>query len=342
MTIENQLRALRRSVALSDLAHVACLKLTGAGAFEALDRLCPAQLFLRDGRLLHTLLLSDDGRPFADIYVGRDDQEFLVLSEGPSAQALIAHLKQHAPPAALFDVQDLGQTHALLGLNGPYAWELLSELEGPQVVGLPYLEFARANTGGQTVRVGKTGEYGYYLLVPQAKAAGVRDRLVELGATYELAIAGLEALDHCALENWFFNLRREGQGEVTPLELQLQWRLKLGKQYVGSDAIARRRAAGIRERLTCVISPKPLKIGEAVLHEGRPIGRIANAGFSLERQDWVGLAFLELALAHSGLGFDGVRTSSPPVLNNLSLHVDPQRHTWRARAETQFPPLVLR
>ncbi len=341
MTIEGQLRALRHSVALSELSHLVCLRVAGAGAFALLDRLCPAQLFLRDGRMLHTLLLSEDGRPFADLYIGRDDQDFLLLSEGPTVQGLSAHLMQHAPKGATFELQDLAQTHTLLGLNGPYAWELLAEHEGPQIVGLPYLEFARANGGGLTMRVGKTGEYGYCLVVPNAAVDTTRTRLLELGAKYELAIAGLEALDHCALENWFFNLRREGMADVTPLELQLRWRLSLNKKYVGSVAIEQRRCAGIKERLTYVVSPKPLAIGDRVRFGDQTIGRIANAGFSPERADWVALAFLQLPFAHSGLTLGGLRTVSPPGLNNLSLHVDPQRHSWRSRHETKFPPIVL-
>jgi len=350
MALEREVNAIRSSVALSTLGHVAQVRLSGAGAFDTLDRLCSAELFLRDGQLLHSLLLSEDGRPFADIYVGRDDEELVLLSEGPSAEQLLAHLRSHAPAGAQVEFRDLSSTHELLGLNGPYAWELLGELEGPETIGLPYLAFFHLE-GGTCFRAGKTGEYGYTLSVPRDTAPATRERLEELGASYDLATAGLAALDHCALENWFFNIRREGLARVTPVELQLQWRVSAHKQYLGSAAVEARRAEGAKQRLTCLCAAAAFEAGDPVLCGEQRIGQVANAAFSFARQDWVGLAFLDWAYAHSGIDRYAVvhqgrpvpvRTMSPPVLNNRSLYVDPQRHSYRTRAEVVVPPLVLR
>ena len=63
-------------------------------------------------------------------------------------------------------------------------------------------------------------------------------------------------------------------------------------------------------------------------------------------QKWVASAVVELPLAVPGIsgltaGGHAARTSSPPVLNNRSLYVSPQRHTWAERGSPQFPPLVL-
>jgi hypothetical protein len=60
----------------------------------------------------------------------------------------------------------------------------------------------------------------------------------------------------------------------------------------------------------------------------------------------VAVALLELPLAVPGIGRLTVggraaRTTSPPVINNRSLYVSPQRHTWADRNSTQFPALAL-
>src|SRR5437870_25042 len=83
-------------------------------------------------------------------------------------------------------------------------------------VGLPFANLFRFDRW-LCVRAGKTGEYGYDLLVPRGEVETVRARLLEKGRRFELGEAGLEALDACALENWFFNVRREGREPVTPV-----------------------------------------------------------------------------------------------------------------------------
>lgn len=357
MPIEAELRALRGAVALAAGAHVVCLRLSGEGAFDALGHVSSADLFLQDAQMRPSLLLHEDGVPFADVYVCRDDESFFLLSEGPTAPDLIAWLRAHLPPGAGAGVtiDDLGEDHAVLSLHGPYAWELLGECLGPDLVGLPYLSFYRVppRDAGEAAmlcfRAGKTGEYGYDLLVDRRHEAGLRARLEASGRAFDLGVASLDALDQCALENGFFNIRREGRAGLTPLELQLQWRTSYARSYVGADALRARRQAGSTQRITHLVAAEPLAAGDAVLLDGAPIGALLQAGASPLRGDWVGLALLDRPYAHVGVdryavarggGLVPVRTLSPPLLDNRSLYVSPQRHGYRSRAGDAFAPLV--
>ncbi len=339
------LRALRESAALSEKEHVVALQVEGPGAFDALDRLVAGELFAQSGRMRHTLLLREDGTPFADAYVCAADDAFLLLGEGPSGPALLEHLLAHRPAAVAASFRLLDD-RAVLGVDGPFAWEVVAEVLGPEVHGLPYLTFYA--TGEATCfRAGKTGEYGYDLLVPRAQVPAWRDRVLEVGRRFDLERCGLDDLDQCALENWFFNPRREGRTGATPLELQLQWRVSRRKAFVGSEALAARRDAGVRERLVCVVGPGPIAAGEEIAFGGRPVGRVVNAGPCALRGDWVGTALVERALAHAGVrGFQAgvagtpLRTVAPPILNNRSLYVQPQRHSYLTRAEIAWPSIA--
>jgi aminomethyltransferase len=339
MSLERELRALRRSAAWSRLDHVAAFRVRGAGAFEAADRLFPAELYLQDGQIIQTLVLDAAGVPLADAYVALDDEELLVLAEGADPAALARHFAANAPPGvdAAFDRLD---GFAIRSVNGPYAWEVMSALLDPEVMGLPYLTFFEVD-GIVCLRAGKTGEYGYDLLVPEEREPELMARLAELAPAFDMVEAGLEALDHCALENWFFNIRREGRLGLTPLELQLQWRVSYRKEYVGAAALRERRARGVAERLTALVSAEEIAAGDPVEHEGRRIGRIVNAGFSAALGRFVGLALLDIAWACSGLdclvarrgaGTAPLRTVSPPFLHNLSLEVSPQSHSYKDAA----------
>jgi glycine cleavage system aminomethyltransferase T len=275
--------------------------------------------------------------------VGRDDQRYLLSAEGPSGDALEQWLEQHAAGPEL-QLERLDRTHRLFSLHGPWAWELLSACLGPDVVGMPYLTLMRGGGGLICLRTGKTGEYGYELLVPNEGFAALHEGLVQAGRDWELQRVSQGTLDHCALENWFFSIRHEGRFALSPLELGLQWRLSpKKKEYVGAAALAGRRASA---RVTCVVADGPVAEGDEVSFEGRVIGRVLHAVKSPVVQGWVASTLLELPLAVPGIwgltaGGHAARTSSPPVLNNRSLYVSPQRHTWADRSSPQFPPLAL-
>lgn len=349
MSLAEDVAAVRHAVALSRLDHVHHFRIRGDGAYDALDRLLPSALRIRDGQLLHTLLLTEDAHPFAEAYLCWDDEEFVLLAEGPTAEAIAGHLRRHLEGPGV-EVEDRGRSHAILGLDGPYAWELLGNVVEPEVIGLPYLTFYHP---GDAIcyRAGKTGEFGYGVILPRERMADFERHVRAEGEAFDLREVGLDALDQCALENWFFNIRREGREPVTPIELQLQWRVSRRKEFVGSDALRRRREEGARSRLTCLLADGPVSVGDAVLLDGGSVGRIVNAGFSDSRGEWVALALLDVAWAypgieaftvHGGGATVAARSVSPPVLVNRSLGVSPQLHSYATRHEYASAPLVRR
>ena len=335
--------ALRMSAAVGRADHVAAVRIAGGGAFAVMNRLSPRELFVRDGQILHTLLLREDARPLADLYVCADDEDFILLAEGLSGADLAEYVRSHAG-ANQIDVVDLTRDHALISLDGPYAWEVFAELAGPEVIGLPYMSFFVAD-GITSFRVGKTGEYGYCMMVPRERAAALHATLLDRGAAFDVAETDLAALDQCALENWFFNIRREGAADASPVELQLQWRVSYKRTFVGSEALVRRRATASQRLLMCA-STRELVAGTPVRYEERTIGTIVNAGFSHSRGDWVATALVDRAYSHAGIaayvaGDAPIHTLAAPAINNRSLYVNAQKHSYHTRHEVEFPPLVM-
>lgn len=340
------MRALRSSVAISRMDQIAHVRVTGDSAYAALDRVVTADLRLRDGQMIHSLLLEEDGSVFADLEMGCEEEAFFLIADGPNPELLCAYLRRQWRPGEDVHIEDRSASHALVAIDGPYAWELLAALAGPDVIGLPYLTFFHY-PGGTCFRAGKTGEFGYGILVPREDLDRLWDALLRAGGELDVAVASQEALDQCALENGFFNARREGREPVTPLELQLQWRLSGRKAFLGSSAIEARRLTGIAERLTYLVAPSQPSAGAPVHLEGRQVGRVVQSGFSRERNEWVVQALIEVAWAHPWIdlfrvGPEGIPSRSviPPLLNNRSLFVSPQIHSYRTRHEFTFPSLV--
>jgi len=340
--------ALRGGVTMTHSTHLHPFRVSGGdAAWATTNALCSSDLFLRDGQISQTLWLDERARPLADVYVARDDDAFVFLAEtrGPD---LAAHAKEHLRPGAV--LEDLSATHRVLSLNGPFAWELIGRLVGPEVVGLPYLN-AFHLPQGWAFRAGKTGEYGYDLLVPNDAAVGLEARLLEEGKRFGLVSADLDVLDQCALENWFFNVRKEGTLDLTPLELQLQWRTSTSREYVGSAALAAHREAGIRRRLVMATAPRAVAQGDTVRLFEEAVGTVANAGHAPLRGDWVVLALVDVRWAHPGIdafeidsaaGPVPARTVTPPLPNNLSLYVNLQQDSYATRDEVRAAPLFAR
>lgn len=342
MSLDRELRALRTATTLAAGDHIACVRVRGGGAADALDRVSPRPVFVRTGKMSHTLLLDDEARPIADVYLCCDEDDFFILAEGMSAAAVIEYVRARASGLEV-ELEDLSQSHAMITLNGPYAWELLGELTTPDVIGLPYLGFFHAHAF-TCFRGGKTGEYGYDLLVERGHLAELRDQIMMVGRQFELAEISLAALELAQLENLFWNARRDSAPGLTPIELQLQWRVSYDREFPGSAALHSRRTTA-RRRAVLLCSDRELTTDARVVAGGRDIGSALHAGRSPTRGDWLAIAIIERALAHAGLGgFDiggaAARTLSAPSIDNRSLLVDPQRHSFATRETDDFPPLV--
>lgn len=347
MNGEREAMVLRHRTGWTRADHVHRVRLAGPQAYEALDGICPRELYLRNGQMMQSVLLDPDGRVFADLLVCNDDDEFILCVEGPDRAGLMAYLAEHTAPADV-ELVDLDESHRIVSLNGPWAWEVMSELAGATLIGLPYMTFYHAGSW-VCMRAGKTGEFGYDILAPAEEVDPLIAALEGLAERLGVAEVGLEALDQCALENCFFSIRREGAVTRDPRELQLHWRLSTTKQHLAAEALARPAAEPPRLRTSTLLGAEAMQVADEVFLDGHPVGRVANAGYCWHRAEHVALALIETRLAQPGIATfrvgsaDGpvARSVAPPVLNNRSLYINPQLHSYATRDEVDFPPLVL-
>ena len=173
--LESEYKAVRDSVAISDNCHYGKFRVSGADALDVVNRLVMADIArLAIGRATWTFMLKEDAHQLCDVYVVCAGDEYLVFSEGVAPEVVKAQLEAAAEGHSA-KVLDQTVEMALIGLDGPYAWELLKDLVGVRVLGLRYLEFLErqplGNGDAYVIRAGKTGEFGYQILVPSAQAS---------------------------------------------------------------------------------------------------------------------------------------------------------------------------
>jgi glycine cleavage system aminomethyltransferase T len=349
MSLATEVSALRRSAGLSRADHVRIVSVDGPDALDFLQTVSTQSPYVREGRVRHALFLRDDGSIIADAFLVKVEDSFLVLAEGPAQDEVVTWLesaRERSPTAKEVTFRSMREDWVALGVDGPYAWEVVAGLLGPVVLGQPYLTLFRRGDV-LCLRAGKTGEYGYLLLVPSQAFADVETKLREIGGPLDLAPVSLEALDVCAFENWHFSMRTLRETSVvsplTPLELQLQWRVVYTREFIGAAALRARRAEGARVRATCFLSDGPVRAGQRVRLAGLDIGEVLAACESPTLGQTVGSALLLLRFAHPHVTLSAVapegeiafRTCTASLVDNLSLRILPHKHAYATRALTE-------
>jgi glycine cleavage system aminomethyltransferase T len=317
--------AIRDAVALTDFSFVQKFRVPEEKGIDFLDGLLAGNVAkIRFGRVLHTLLADAEGTVKGDCYVANNDTELIFLCESllPDA-ALTAQLEAAGASAA--GVEDLTTSHALFSLDGLRAWEVAKEVFGADVLGLPYLSIEVYPFGGQTVRLfrsGKTSEFGYLILAPQAVSAELFDRLAGSVTQRAGRLCGVDIHDDLRLEGRFFNIHAEGLRVGDPLALGLQWMIDFDKEgFVGCEAIRRRRTAGLRQKIVGVAAEpgcEALQTGSRILHEGQPVAEVVASGHSFILNQRLGLALFPKELAYSGLSF-ALAAPNGPIVRTISM-----------------------
>ncbi|HEY5597585.1 MAG TPA: glycine cleavage system aminomethyltransferase GcvT, partial [Kiloniellales bacterium] len=144
----------RRQAGLFDVSHMGQVRLIGAGAAAAVERLVPVDVCgLAAGRQRYALFTNDAGGILDDLMItNAGDHLFLVVNAACKEQDL-AHLQRHVGDACA--VTPL-TGRALLALQGPAAAQVLGRI-APAVARLRFMTGARLDIGGADCFVTRSG-----------------------------------------------------------------------------------------------------------------------------------------------------------------------------------------
>lgn len=342
-SVQEEHRRLRSGIGIADYSYFGKFFLTGPGALELANRVSLVDVIrLPIYKMAPSFMLNPDGSVLCESYVVNRGDGYMLLTEGRDAETVLAVItEEREQVAGSVEIVDLTESSALIGLDGPFAWELAKQFFGMRILGVRYLDvIPNQQVEGVPVtvyRAGKTGEFGYWIQVDAGRATQVWQRLLEEGRDFDLTPCGTEAVDLCKLENRFVNMEREGAQASNVLELNTRIMVDPEKEdYRGREAVvngvARRRLIGLHIRSDTTVP----EIGAVVQYQGTTIGTLANTGFSRTLGKTIALAFLDDAYAYVGLDYDvqaadatyPARTVSAPFVFNRSLMLRPQEHSY--------------
>jgi aminomethyltransferase len=207
-------------------------------------------------------------------------------------------------------VVDRSDDTGLIALQGPKAQAILAPLTDTDLDAIEYYHFAEgsvADVPAVISRTGYTGEDGFELYLPADRTATVWQRVLESGRQYGIMPAGLGARDSLRLEMGYALYGNDIDERRTPLEAGLGWITKLDKgDFIGRDAIARQKEAGVRERLVGFICRERgfPRHGYAVHIDGEAVGEVTSGIVSPMLQQGIGMAYVPAESAKPGTRID--------------------------------------
>ncbi|HHT0275596.1 TPA: aminomethyltransferase family protein [Klebsiella oxytoca] len=347
--ILDEYKAVRENALLVDYSHMAIVSVTGEDAWILVNHIASADIsIVRDEQGIYSLALNDDGTILGDMYVLCAMDGYYILSENISVERIIEVLKVAAEKYDDLGIQEIPGIKSMeddnwgaIMLEGPYSWELMSEIYGYDIIGLPYCEYMNTEDDLIIFRCGKHGEFAYQVIGPQSLLVELWGKLQRIGVKYLLKTGGLDYQRIVRVENPGWDKSIYAEYSTNPVELQLQWAIQYDKKdFIGKAAVelmsaqsAARKVVGIVPCVNCASLSKDDKI----LVNGQTVGFIINAVYSPAEQSWIALAFINTPYALSDIdgyiiktahGDIAAKTKTLPFIYNFSLLVNPTTHSY--------------
>ncbi len=331
-------RAVREGAALIDQSSFAKFELIGAGACDALQYLCAANMDKPVGAVIYTQMCNARGGIEADLTITRlaVDRYYIVTGAGfgtHDADWITRHL-----PADCHLVE-VTSGFAVLNLCGPKARDVLAGASESDVSNAahPFATCREVVIGAAPVRalrIGYVGELGWELHIPTEFGQHVMAALRAAGAAHGLRDVGYRAIEGLRLEKGYLYWSADITPDYTPIEAGLAGRvhLKSKDDFLGRAVLEPQKEAPPARRLCTFVTAArlPLTGGETILRGGKVVSRATSAGFGHSVGQTIVYGYLEATeAAHSAFELE-VFGARHPVRRVDGPLFDPQNARLKA------------
>ena len=256
---EHEYNAIRNAAALIDVSPLFKYLVSGPDAARFVDRVITRDVSrMAVGQVFYTPWCNEQGKVIDDGTVSRlEETTFRWTAADPS----LRWFRQNAAGMRV-TIDDISEELAALALQGPTSARLLRAVAQADIDALRYFRVTSGTIGGVPVdisRTGYTGDLGYEIWMPSARAVEVWDALMAGGRPFDIKPAGMLALDVARVEAGLllidvdFHSSKKAmiaQQTYSPYEMGLGRLVSLDKgRYVGQQALRREHARGAARQI---------------------------------------------------------------------------------------------
>lgn len=248
--------AVRHRAGMFDVSHMTIVDLTGERVKAFLQQLLANDVakLTAPGKALYSGMLNPEGGVIDDLityYLG--DTFYRLVVNSATREKDLAWIRHHAID---FDVTVTERPElAMIAVQGPDAKlkvaTVLSAAQRTVVVGMK--PFFGVQAGELFIATtGYTGEDGYEIVVPQAKACELWQALLDAG----VAPCGLGARDTLRLEAGMNLYGQDMDESVSPLAANMAWTIAWepsDRHFIGREALEAQKAAGNQPKLVGLV-----------------------------------------------------------------------------------------
>ena len=290
-------QAVRTAAGVFDVSHMGEIEVEGPDAGAFLQKLICNDGNLSIGQAQYSALLYPAGGFVDDIILYRfSESHYMLCVNAANRQKdldwILGHLQGDTT------VSDQSDDYVQLAVQGPNSLQLVAELAGQDLSGLPYYWFLRGTVSGHDAiisRTGYTGEAGYELYISPRSAVAVWESLFKAGRRYGLQPAGLAATNTLRLEMTYALYGNDISEQTTPLEAGLAWIVKLDKgDFIGREALLSQHRTGVSRKLVGfeMTGRGVPRDRYPVFVSGRQTGEVTSGSYSPTLQRGIGLTYL--------------------------------------------------
>jgi len=284
----------REQAALFDICHMGEFLYQGdfaAGGLEDVFTFSVKSIPI--GRSRYGFLLNEQGGIIDDLIVFRlaEDKAMVVVNAATSDNDFMV-IKSRLRGGEFTDISaDTGK----LDIQGPRSRDVMIAAFGDGIAQLPYFKFTTMEILGSEAivsRTGYTGELGYEIFLPAAKAGELWDLLLNDG---RVKPAGLGARDVLRLEVGYSLYGSDIDEATTPLEADLEGFVNFEKDFVGKDALLRQKQQGVMRKKIAfeVIGRRSPRHHYEICLAGEAVGNVTSGVFAPMLGCGIGLGYVK-------------------------------------------------
>lgn len=302
-------QAVRERVGLFEMSSFGKVDVQGKGALALLQKLADSDLNKPVGQVVYTQMLNARGGIESDLTITRLGEDYFRLVTGSAFISRdLGWLTMHLPDDNSVTITDVTAQWATIGIWGPQARNTLQTTTQDDVsnAAFPYMTAKQIQIAGVPTlaqRVTYVGELGWELYVPFDQATPVWDALMRAGKAYGIQPCGYKSLDSLRLEKAYRYWTADITPADNPYEAGLGFCVNLNKgDFIGRAALVDARTRGIQRKLCTLTIDANCVIygGEAVMQNGKVVGRLRSGGYGYAVGKNIGLVYLPLDLARVG------------------------------------------